>query len=369
MKYNLGYKVFFFSFLLLFNHTVSLYANSFLDSPHFDKTKLLKGCASCHKGHGVKNTPMLSDDKDSFCFRCHGNIVTVERTRKSGYLASNTKGYDIQLAFEKTYRHPIEKTGIHHYDETLPETTPSAPRHAECVDCHHHHYAGAGDKMRGMKGVNRSGLTVERIEAEYELCFKCHSYSANLPGDQRNKAELFSVSNPSYHPVVSQGRNAIVVPSLLPPLSTSSLIKCTDCHNNDNPLGPKGPHGSNYRYILSKNFNDIDGPESPFQYELCYSCHRRNSILGNESFTYHDFHISTVGTSCRTCHAPHGSTLYPHLLDFNNLSISPSSSGRLAFIALGSKAGECFLTCHNKDHNPGAYPIKTSNPSLQRLRR
>jgi hypothetical protein len=31
---------------------------------------------------------------------------------------------------------------------------------------------------------------------EYELCFKCHSFSTNLPADQRNKADQFNISNP-----------------------------------------------------------------------------------------------------------------------------------------------------------------------------
>ncbi len=43
------------------------------------------------------------------------------------------------------------------------------------------------------------------------------------------------------------------------PLNASSLIKCTDCHNNDDSFGPKGPHGSNYEHILKKNFTLIGG--------------------------------------------------------------------------------------------------------------
>jgi len=93
-----------------------------------------------------------------------------------------------------------------------------------------------------------------------KLCFNCHSYSANLPADQTNKAEIFNISNPSFHPVLTSGRNTDV-PSLAPPLTASSLITCTDCHSNDDPAGPKGPHGSSYRYILSKNYTTVDGAE------------------------------------------------------------------------------------------------------------
>lgn len=342
-------------FLILFIAYSPVYPKSLGEKPHTDKSKLPRGCASCHRGHGRPNTPMLPERKDVFCFRCHGHSVNVERTIKRGDLSPNTKTDNIQAEFEKPYRHPIEKIGIHRFSETMPERDPSIPRHAECIDCHHHHYVTKENKMEGIKGVNREGVKVDGISFEYELCFKCHSYSANLPANHTNKAELFSISNPSYHPVEAPGKNNDVW-SLSPPLTSFSLIKCTDCHNNDNPLGPKGPHGSAYRYILSKNFTETDGPEGPFQYELCYACHRRSGILSDESFQLHNLHISAEGTSCRTCHNPHGSTKYTHLIDLDTTSIRPSSSGRLEFKDFGVRAGQCFLNCHGKDHNPAVYP-------------
>jgi predicted CXXCH cytochrome family protein len=366
MRYKFIYKVVLLSIVICFIPAL-LHSSSFRESPHGDKTKLPKGCASCHKGHGMKNTPMLSGEKQDFCFKCHGDSITVANARRTGYLAADTKGTNLKREFEKPYRHPVDKTGIHRYNETLPETNSSAQRHAECVDCHHYHYVTTSNKMKGLRGLTIDRQIVEDIQSEYELCFKCHSYSANLPADQTNKAEFFKTSNPSYHPVTSQGKNN-AVPSLIPPLSESSTIKCTNCHNNDDPMGPKGPHSSNYRYILARNFNESDGVESSLQYELCYACHRRSSILGNESFKYHNRHISMAETSCRTCHNPHGSSLYPHLIDFNNLSIAPSSSGRLGFKDIGFRSGECFLTCHNKDHNPASYPLNTPVDSSKRKR-
>jgi len=334
---------------------IALYSKSLVERPHGDKSKLLKGCGSCHKGHGIFNTPMLPETKELFCFSCHGDSFNVEITRKKGKLAKDTKAANIQREFEKPYRHPIETAGIHVYNEILPEIDSSKPRHVSCVDCHHYHYVREENKMAGIRGTNGQGVRSGNVISEYELCFNCHSYSANLPADQSNKAEKFDIANPSYHPVIAPGRNTDV-PSLMPPLTVSSLIKCTDCHNNDDPLGPKGPHGSQYRYMLTKNFTQIDGPEDVFQYELCYSCHRRSSILGNEGFQFHSLHIISVRTSCRTCHNPHGSKEHPHLIDLNNTSIMPSSSGQLTFIDFGSMAGQCFLNCHGKDHNPAVYP-------------
>jgi predicted CXXCH cytochrome family protein len=329
------------------------------DSLHLDKNKLPKGCGSCHKGHGMSNTPMLPQGRDVFCYRCHGVGSTFQDPKDKVYIAGGVTLPDIRKEFNKPYRHPVEITGIHKNGEILPETDRSAQRHAECADCHNHHYVTRENKSVNIKGVSSQGLTVQNITSEYELCFKCHSSSANLPADQRNKREQFNSSNPSYHPVISQGRNR-AVPSLLYPLNASSLIKCTDCHNNDDSLGPNGPHGSNYEHILKKNFTLSEGSEGPYQYELCYSCHRRESILANESFYYHDLHISVVNASCRTCHNPHGSTQYSHLIEFDLMVVSPSSKGYTGFNDLGNKAGECYLTCHGKDHSPISYPTSQS---------
>ena len=318
------------------------------------------------------NTPMLPEQRDTFCFRCHGTNTAIEESRARGALARNTEVVDIQKEFNKPYRHPIEKTStsIRRRTEVIPATDRSAERHAGCIDCHHHHYVSKENKITGVKGVNSMGMAVQKINFTYELCFKCHSSSANRPADQMNKADQFKISNPSFHPIIGQGKNTDV-PSLVFPLTASSLITCTDCHGNDDPSGPKGPHASSYRYILKKSYSSSDGPEGPYQYELCYSCHRRESILSNESFFYHDLHISVVGSSCRTCHTPHGSRQYTHLIEFDNLTVSPSSKGFIEFRDLGKKAGECFLTCHGQDHKPMSYPTGSSfsSSSSRSLRR
>lgn len=341
---------------------LSLFSETIRDSSHGDKSKVLKGCYSCHKGHGVLQTPMLPTKKYLFCYRCHGLDFLVEETIHMGDLASNANTKDIQSASDKPFRHPVEKTGYHRYDEKFPELDQSAERHAECGDCHHHHYVKSFDLFAGIKGVNPQGVEIASISFEYELCFKCHSYSANLPVDQTNKALLFDVNNPSYHPVLGPGKNNDV-PSLVNILTTTSVIKCSHCHGNDDPRGSQGPHGSIYRYILKNNFTETDGDEGSLQYALCYSCHLRSNILSDQSFQFHNLHIVNVRTSCRTCHNPHGSILYPHLIDFNPSSVSISSTGRLEFRDLGNRTGECYLNCHERDHNPSQYPSTPSVPS------
>ena len=341
----------------------ALYSKSLKESSHGDRRKLPKGCASCHKGHGKHNTPMLPENKDVFCFRCHGHDKNVQETRKKGDLGSDTKSADLQREFEKPYHHPIERTGIHRYNEPLPETDPAIQRHSECGDCHHHHYTTEKDKIGGVRGITMNGARVQDASFEYELCFKCHLNSANLPADQIGKLDAFDMRNASFHPVVAPGKNN-TVPSLVNPLTPSSLIKCTDCHNNDDARGPRGPHGSKYRYMLARNYTETDGTEGPFQYELCYGCHRRSSILANESFQFHNLHISLGGVSCRTCHNSHGSARNTHLIDFdNNSSVRPAKSGRLEFIDLGQRAGQCFLNCHNKEHDSLDYPTAQMKPA------
>ena len=70
------------------------------------------------------------------------------------------------------------------------------------------------------------------------------------------RLEFATGPNPSYHPVVSAGKS-LDVPSLIPPLTTASIINCTDCHSNDSGpnaggTGPSGPHGSLYPPILER---------------------------------------------------------------------------------------------------------------------
>ena len=335
---------------------------------HRDGTKIPKGCGSCHKGHGKPNTPMLPEDRNSFCFRCHGNSMQIQKAKQTGDLGKDVNQRDLQREFEKPYRHPVEKEQAYaavRVRRTYPQADSSMPMEVTCTDCHHHHYVSKSNRTLGIKGVNAQGEIVDNIIHEYELCFKCHANSRNLPGNQTNKADMFDISRPSYHPILAAGRNDNV-PSLIYPLTASSIIKCTDCHNNDDPMGPRGPHGSIFNHILAKNFSGVDGAESLAQYALCYNCHRRTSILSNESFLFHNRHISVVGTSCRTCHNPHGSMQYSHLIELDNFSISPSSSGALQFNDLGNRAGECYLSCHGQDHNPGSYPTTSNRLSNQK---
>ena len=100
---------------------------------------------------------------------------------------------------------------------------------------------------------------------------------------QFNKRIQFEPGNLSCHRVEAAGRNANV-PSLIAPWTVSSVVTCTDCHDNDTgpnaPVPgtvPAGPHGSHYQQLLVARYDrDTDRTaESAAAYALCYKCHDR----------------------------------------------------------------------------------------------
>ena len=181
--------------------------------------------------------------------------------------------------------------------------------------------------------------------------------------DQLNTRLEFDPANPSFHPLESAGINPDV-PSLLSPLTITSTISCIDCHNTDNPNGPLGPHGSTFEFLLERNYVTFDNTsESSSNYAMCYKCHSRSSILGDQSFTEHKEHIVDKNTPCSVCHDPHGisstqgnSFNNSHLINFDITVVRPDGQGRLQFEDLGRFAGQCFLTCHGEVHSPERYP-------------
>ena len=334
---------------------------------HGDKTILPKSCRACHRGMNMR----ISGEEQT-CLRCHGNSSERQQMKAAGYI-TDSAGRDyrnIEAELRKPYSHPVfDVVGVHQQREVLPEELVNARRHAECGDCHEAHQLQKNAPYRGISKRGVGNFSAD-VTLEYELCYKCHADSANLPADSSNKREEFRRTNPSFHPIEGEGANAYVI-SLKAPYKARkerpgdvSTISCRDCHGSDTYGGPKGPHGSIYRGLLVDNYEMESGrSENQRAYALCYRCHERSSILGNESFPYHALHIQGngtrefAGTSCISCHDAHGSRTNQFLIRFNEDVVEPNVAGELKFKAVGvaSRHGSCALSCHGVDHEPKSY--------------
>lgn len=315
-------------------------------------------CENCHNVHGAlgKRRLLNASTEEGDCVPCHNGNVAQK---------------NVIAEFNKLSVHPIyNSTGLHDPTEDVIVTS---NRHVGCLDCHNSHAVFSSSfgllpgSLRKVRGVSAQGLVVDEINYEYELCFRCHgdsNYAAHTYVNRQyaeNNAHIeFDPSNQSFHPVENIGKNPDV-PSLIAPLTTSSIIKCTDCHNNNagpgnGGTGPKGPHGSIHSPLLERNFTFADNQtESLTAYALCYKCHDRNNILSDRSFSKHRKHIVSVKSPCSACHDPHGVKNVPHLINFDRDIVSANSSGGLSFQDNGRFHGLCSLRCHNKEHNNLSY--------------
>lgn len=326
------------------------------------------GCENCHSPHlaGLPRTLLNYPIEEDNCLTCHNG---------------NVAGKDVELDIVKPYRHPVEAfLGVHDAVEDFDFMT----RHVECHDCHNPHAANntpasapnASGRLAGVSGVTIGGTRIESVDYLYEVCFKCHADNLNVPAPniqrqifQPNIRLKFDPSNPSFHPVAGPGRNNSV-PSLISPLTETSMIYCTDCHASDNGpgaggVGPSGPHGSAWQYLLERRYSTVDNRrEESFLYALCYKCHDRDSILEDDSFDEHERHLDSVDATCSVCHDPHGISATQgneinnaHLINFDISIVQPDpSTGRLEYETLGFRTGRCWLQCHGEEHSGRVYP-------------
>jgi predicted CXXCH cytochrome family protein len=345
-------------------------------SPPQYRTVAENACANCHKSHsaGSRERLLRYEVEENNCLNCHNG----------GIARANVATELWKPSAHRSFRF----VSLHD-----PEENPLLmPRHVECVDCHNPHAAahnpiilplafgnplatagGVDNTMRFVSGITAIGLPIEVAVMEYEVCFKCHADGfrpfeqpeITRQINQTNTRLQFQPSNPSHHPVIGPRNNRDVV-SLIPPMKVGSIIKCTYCHNSDSVTRPglgtaRGPHGSIYEPLLVRNYSTADfTQESPTAYALCYSCHDRASILGDESFPSHNTHIVRARAPCSACHDAHGisrlqgtSRNHSNLMNFDLSIVRPASTGtgrRLEFEDLGRYSGSCTLECHGLTH-------------------
>lgn len=319
------------------------------------------GCGSCHRAHSAPGAQRLlsSDSPSGVCLACHNGSIT--------------RG-NLENEFQKGSVHPISSDDTLHDPNEDPDTM---PRHVTCVDCHNPHRTvktpraapGNSRKLWGVNAVNLSGDPISEATQEYEVCFKCHGvFDEDTLGvirkdNVRNVRLEVSSANRSYHPVTGQGANPNVR-GFEPGYSASSLINCTDCHDNDespgNGSGPRGPHGSRYAPLLEREYQTDDPtPESAQSFALCYKCHNRTVLINDRGDGFsHAVHTVDQQAPCAACHDAHGSRDNAHLINFmladrnGQAVVTAAGSGRFEYNDMGMGGPECYLQCHGVDHDP-----------------
>ncbi|MBE0514619.1 cytochrome c3 family protein [Sulfurimonas sp.] len=298
-------------------------------------------------------------------------------------------------------------------------------KHAVCMDCHNPHRARAGthivdgswygapgtstnlvsNVLQGVPGIEPTWptawtqpttfTTMESAEKEYQICFKCHSYwgvgaavnGINTSGyvspsdgvtPLTDVAWEMNINNKSGHPVVINqlARTGSYVPKelntvqLLTPWKENpglNTMYCSDCHGADNELGgdPKGPHGSNLKYLLKgENQYWPKKPDGATLYTIadigtagdtgviCKNCH--DIRHPHDRWTSY---MSRAAIPCVQCHVaiPHGSpvsrligyTTFPAPYNYGGNSLKMTGWKKKAYdpLDVGTRANAYAPAC------------------------
>ena len=375
--------------------------------PHGDHTQLADSCAACHRSHNSLGAVLRQGwPEEAVCFSCHSSAGPGTNLLPPFVNLVNTA--------TRYFKHDVIQTSnAHQTGESNSGNFGTGNRHIECEDCHDPHNAARGAATAPILPLELAGITgvdplwngpgapasytwLPDADREYQVCFKCHSSFTSLPTynpdgwngsayiadglrkltnanqgqvpDSRDLASEFNPNQASFHPVVAQGRNqSMPAGSFVNGWSQSSMVYCTDCHNNPNAAAEgSGPHGSPMLHILNggANYSTVvsNGSARVSRAEVCFQCHNYDaSVLGEGSITnfeYHKKHLDNDwGTTCYTCHDTHGSEQL-HLINFD-ASAMTFLNGRNSRTAwyydpVSGRAG-CFLSCHGESHNPKQY--------------
>ena len=380
-------------------------------------------CLNCHTAHGARDGQGLVPNleyvrEEALCLACHD---------ASGPAATN-----IAAEVAKSGGHPtVATTAVH----VTAEGSSSAAfgtgrRHAECTDCHNPHAATAAGPLLGTSRIQVTNGVAGSVPAftfvpqtnasavkEYELCFKCHSSWTTRPAGQTDLAMVLNPANESFHPVEAAGKNtssqmtnSLAGGTGLPHLSTSSVLTCGDCHNNDalpttvslvsgyTGALPSGPHGSAaaggnaafsnavlrapYRAALKPRATSNDYTVNDFT--LCFICHspapfadRSKNNRTDTAFSLHGFHLGSIfnkgsgagdintpgagqgNAICRECHynthGTRGAAFSGNAAYARGVNFSPNIRGAGGTGQPTWAPGSCRVSCHGQNHSPETY--------------
>jgi len=335
-------------------------APSALD-PHLDRSLVPGSCQACHRGHGMSRSPMLPAPQKQVCLVCHDSQAKRDRMISEGVLDAAAEPTSLASTFSQPYTHPLTDGAFSRFQ----------PDAVTCSSCHSPHRGSFSRTAGPERAPGKKVAPNDPTRFEYEVCESCHGHRGVTTSSLVDISRLLNANSRSSHPVENVSTDSS--PSLLPAYSGKE-ISCTDCHGNSDPAGPKGPHGSAVRYILSGAYSTVDGvEESRETYRLCYACHEREKVLDSNSFPEHRLHVVDQRASCATCHDPHGSVDNRSLIRFgeetSQSSALPSiAAGRIAFESDAPGAGACYLTCHGYDHAPATYGADSMRPLTDETR-
>lgn len=291
---------------------------------------------------------MLPAPQIEVCLSCHGSRAQADRQVSRGVISPNASLQPLTETLTQAFTHPLSEEAYSRHE----------PGVVTCTSCHTPHRSTTNFSERLIPLGQQKLSTRNPTQPEHELCESCHGDEGVDTQNLLDISHLINPNNSSFHPIESSAPGTS--PSVVPRLA-GQVINCTDCHGNSKEAGPRGPHGSDFRYILTLQYVTLDGDrESPATYALCYSCHQREAVLEASPFPQHGMHIVGQRASCATCHNAHGSVDNRALIRFGEETIiggvSPSvSTGLLRFESSAQGSGACYLTCHGVDHNPKAY--------------
>jgi predicted CXXCH cytochrome family protein len=408
-------------------------------SPHGNYVAESATCSLCHRAHAGKAPNLLPQTapQSKLCFTCHdgtGSTLNVASQFGDPTVPANDP------ATRSYYSHPSTTATTAHTGDGQDEFTGTLNRHAECSDCHNPHSSSGADSTSSPTGTawtlagpltGASGVSVVNgaagtapsytfldgvtnpVQFEYQLCLKCHSGNTVLlsntgfPASQKvlDAGVEFNPNSISSHPVEGPGSNqttkmglslAGTSPYKKWTFTTTSTIRCTNCHGNDAtvaalpaPGGDLAPHASSNRGILIANYRDRLLTTSSEQYSaanfaLCYLCHTDSPFSGqsatatnfqNGGSSLHYLHVSnirgsgTAGTSidtagagngnalCAECHFRIHSTATTPDQNQHLVSFSPNVTavnGTLSWNATAN-GGSCTLRCHGMSHQGENY--------------
>lgn len=179
-----------------------------------------KQCKTCHKAHGVQQTPLLQKRDPELCFKCHSNTEERGNSIKEGLISPLSNPADINSSFLLNYRHNLsEGCGMCHKihsQEKLKEYEICKDCHLnleiysnpvsvhpviqmgkgknilKCSSCHN----GGEFNPAGVHGSKYKGLLFENYEREdgieeseksYKFCYTCHKREDVLSFDLHKK--------------------------------------------------------------------------------------------------------------------------------------------------------------------------------------